>query len=162
MKINLLLAVPMFAICTLSYGEINIDNNLAEQMKTVGPNGTVSALVYLDDQVDIKALSTSITEARLRFHERHQLVVETLQTTAIDSQVSILNTLENFSAKGSVSRIQPFWISNVIRVDAAPSIIHQLSKRSDVLQCLIHFRLLGGNVFIQFISRDAEARGDDR
>jgi len=108
-------------------------------MKVVGPNGTVSALLYLDNQVDVQALSDSITDAKLRHHERHQLVVETLQTTALDSQVSILNEIYSFTAKGAVSKVQPFWISNVIRIDAIPSVLTQLATRDDVLHVYLNY-----------------------
>ena len=80
--LSLLSVSALFASAT---AEIHIDANLTEAMKIAGPNGTVSALVYLDNQVNIKTLSDSITEAKLRFHDRHQLVVETLRTTATTS-----------------------------------------------------------------------------
>ena len=139
MKNTLFIVASISAICTLSFAEINIDNNLAEQMKVVCPNGTVSTLVYLNNQVDVKALSDSISEVKMRHQERHQLVVETLQTTAIDSQVSILQEIDTLNTKGAVSRVQPFWISNVIRVDASPSVIQTLAEREDVLHIYLNY-----------------------
>ena len=72
---ELLSVTAALTLCTFANGETIIDNNLVEQMETVGPKGTVSALVYVDNQVDIKALSDSIANANMRFVDRHQLVV---------------------------------------------------------------------------------------
>jgi subtilisin family serine protease len=105
-------------------------------MQEVGPNGTVSALVYVEDQVDVKSLSDSITQANMRFADRHQLVVESLQATAQSTQGSILASLKR---QQGVTKITPFWISNVIRVDARPDVIHELANRSDVLRIYLNY-----------------------
>ena len=53
---QLLPALPVIGILCTAYAEIQIDENLQEKMQEVGPNGTVSALIYMDEQVDIKSL----------------------------------------------------------------------------------------------------------
>ena len=76
MKItHLLTGIFVATMSNVAFSEITIDENLVQEMKLAGPNGTVSALVYLNDQVDIKELSDSITQANMRFQDRHQLVV---------------------------------------------------------------------------------------
>ena len=118
------------------HGETVIDNNLIQRMDEVGPNGTVSTLVYLVDQVDVKSLSDSIAQANMGFEDRHQFVVETLQSTALSTQGSILASLKSLQG---ATRITPFWISNVIRVDARPDVIHELANRSDVLHIYLNY-----------------------
>ena len=127
------------ALCGTTYSETILDENLLEQMEAVGPKGSVSALVYMEEQVDIKALSDSITEAGMRFVDRHQLVAETLQSTAFTSQESILASLQQLRKKESTLEVTPFWISNVIRIDARPEVILQLSKRSDVGHIFLNY-----------------------
>jgi subtilisin family serine protease len=107
-------------------------------MEEVGPKGTVSALVYLVDHVDVKSLSDSITQANMRFVDRHQLVVESLQATALSTQGSILASLKS---QQGVTKITPFWISNVIRVDARPDVIHELANRRDVLHIYLNYSI---------------------
>lgn len=138
---HLLTGVFVATMSNLAYSEITIDENLVQEMKLAGPNGTVSALVYLTDQVDIKALDESISQARMRFVERHQLVVETLQTTALYSQQSILSAIEALRLKGNVSVVHPYWISNVIRIDATPSVINKLSRRNDVQHIYLNYEI---------------------
>jgi subtilisin family serine protease len=133
----------MFAaiICNATYSEITIDENLVQVMKLAGPTGTVSALVYLNDQVNIKELDASISDARMRHVERHQLVVETLQTTASHSQQSILADIETLRQKENISNVKPYWISNVIRVDASPNVINQLAKHNDVQHIYLNYEI---------------------
>ncbi|MBL6998110.1 MAG: S8 family serine peptidase [Phycisphaerales bacterium] len=126
------------ALCNMIHGETVIDNNLIQRMDEVGPKGTVSTLVYLVDQVDVKSLSDSIARSNMRFVDRHQLVVETLQATASSTQGSILASLK--SQRGATG-ITPFWISNVIRVDARPDVIHELANRSDVLHIYLNYEI---------------------
>ncbi|MBT4585159.1 MAG: S8 family serine peptidase, partial [Phycisphaerae bacterium] len=137
MKLHQLLSIcATLTLCTIIHGETVIDNNLTQRMQEVGPNGTVSALVYVEDQVDVKSLSDSITQANMRFADRHQLVVESLQATAQSTQGSILASLKR---QQGVTKITPFWISNVIRVDARPDVIHELANRSDVLRIYLNY-----------------------
>ena len=155
--LSLLSVSALFASAT---AEIHIDANLTEAMKIAGPNGTVSALVYLDNQVNIKTLSDSITEAKLRFHDRHQLVVETLRATATTSQGSILNAIAKFNAKGSVTTVTPFWISNVIRIDAKPHVIMELATRNDVLHIYLNYPIeLVAPVYEGPVDQNGETRG---
>ena len=86
---QLLPALPVIGMLCTAYAEIQIDENLQDKMHEVGPNGTVSALIYMDDQVDIKSLSDSISRDRFTRSARHELVVETLQNVATDSQRSM-------------------------------------------------------------------------
>ena len=138
-SIPLLTGLFVVAMCNLTFSEITIDENLIQRMKLAGPNGTVSALIYLNDQVDIKELDESISQARMRHLERHQLVVETLQTTAIDSQQPVLSAIEIFKRKGEISTVKPYWISNVIRIDGSPNAIEQLSTRDDISHIYLNY-----------------------
>jgi len=135
---ELLSVTAALTLCTFANGETIIDNNLVEQMETVGPKGTVSALVYVDNQVDIKALSDSIANANMRFVDRHQLVVETLQTTALGSQGKLIETLETLRG---IASFEPFWITNAIRVEATPSAIQALSLRNDVSHIYLNYEI---------------------
>jgi len=152
------LSIAILTATTLA--ELNIDNNLAEQMKMVGSKGTVSALVYLNDQVDIKELSDSISRANMRFRDRHQLVVETLQTVATESQQDILFEIDALKQNDSITSVTPYWISNVIRVEATPSVIHQLAKRDDVLHIYLNYPIeLVAPVSTGPVGEDGAVRG---
>ena len=131
----------IIALCGTTFGERTIDENLVKQMNAASPEETVSALVYLEEQVDIHALSDSIAQASMRFVDRHQLVVETLQATAQSTQNSILTYLDTLAQKDTLLTVTPYWISNVIRVDARPEVILQLAKREDVLYIYLNYEI---------------------
>ncbi len=156
----LLTALSMVTCSVASFATQNIDVNLVEQMKRAGESGTVSALIYLDEQVDINELSDSISQARMRFTDRHKLVVETLQATAIESQQHILAEIETLRLTESIQEVSPFWISNVIRIDASPAVIKHLAERNDVLHVYFNYPIeLVEPVRTDPVEDGSEARG---
>ena len=138
---QLLPALPVIGMLCTAYAEIQIDENLQDKMNEVGPNGTVSALIYMDDQVDIKSLSDSISRERFTRSARHELVVETLQNVATDSQRSIVKSLTSLQRNNLVENVQPFWIANVIRIEARPEVITTLAKRDDVGHIYLNYEI---------------------
>ena len=142
MKRHLLFTLcATIALSSATFGEGFIDENLVDQMDAAGPRETVSALVYLEEQVDIKSLSDSIAQARMGFVDRHELVVETLQATAQSTQTSILAYLDTLGQKDKSLTVTPFWISNVIRIEARPQVILQLAKREDVRHIYLNYEI---------------------
>ena len=138
---QLLHALPVIGMLCTAFAEIHIDENLQDQMHEVGPNGTVSALIYMDDQVDIKSLSDSISRDRFTRSARHELVVETLQNVATESQRSIVKSLTSLQRNNLVENVQPFWIANVIRIEARPEVITILAKRNDVGHIYLNYEI---------------------
>ncbi|MCH2153739.1 MAG: hypothetical protein MK089_10405, partial [Phycisphaerales bacterium] len=124
--------IPALLISTQVAADV-IDVNLLDQMEEVGAEGTVSALVYLNAQVDVKALSDDIAEQRFTRSHRHQIVVDALRDMANATQGPLLARLGELQDQGSVDRIKPFWISNLVSIQSRPSVIMELSDRDDVL-----------------------------
>ena len=124
--------IPALLISTQVAADV-IDVNLLDQMEEVGAEGTVSALVYLNAQVDVKSLSDDIAEQRFTRSHRHQIVVDALRDMAKGTQGPLLARLGELQDQGSVERIKPFWISNLISIQSRPAVIMELSDRDDVL-----------------------------
>ena len=51
--------VPAMVICASATADV-VDANLINRMNEVGDEGTVSALIYLNEQVDVRSLSAAI------------------------------------------------------------------------------------------------------
>jgi subtilisin family serine protease len=137
-----LAACVTLAVCFTAHSviaELTIDDNLEAKMNEVGKDGTVSALIYLDSSADIKALSDSISQNRLSFHDRHKLIVETLQNEANASQKSILKKIGELRTSGGIERVKTYWITNAIRIDATPSVILELSTHEDVNHIYLNY-----------------------
>ena len=102
---SLALALPAFVISTAVSADV-VDNNLLTRMQEVGPEGTVSALVYMNDQLDTQDLSDAISAQRLGRAHRHQIVVEALQDVANNSQGPILAAIETSRQQGLVEEVR--------------------------------------------------------
>ncbi|MEE2907669.1 MAG: S8 family serine peptidase [Planctomycetota bacterium] len=123
--------VPAVVIATSVSADV-VDSNLVQRMEEVGSQGTVSALVYLNEQVDIQSLSAAISEQRLGRTLRNQMVVETLQDVANASQGPVLNAIDGLRIQGLIDEANPYWIANLVHVIGRPGAIKALSLRDDV------------------------------
>jgi subtilisin family serine protease len=103
----------------------------------------VSTLVYLADRVDLAAVRAELNAAGANRHERHQTVVLSLQERAALTQDGLLAVLEELHQIGAVSRYDSFWVGNVVRVDAPPSVIRQIARRGDVDTVFYNYEIEG-------------------
>ena len=132
MRLNrLMLALPLALTAVMASADV-IDSNLQEQMDQAGPKGTVRALVFLNQQVDIQSLSAAISEQRLGRTLRHQMVVDSLQDMARMTQPDLQLDIDAMEQSGLVDASRSFWIANLVWIEARPEAIDILSQRQDV------------------------------
>ncbi|HKK75512.1 MAG TPA: S8 family serine peptidase [Saprospiraceae bacterium] len=91
------------------------------------------AYILLKDQVDIPALKQEFASLRAGKEYRTRRVVRVLKETADRTQASWLDLLAKAEAVKPES-IRPFWVTNMILVEARGSYLAQLSQRPDVLR----------------------------
>lgn len=137
---HLLLALPMAFVATMASADV-IDANLQDRMDQVGPDGTVKALVFLNQQVDIQSLSSAISEQRLGRTLRHQMVVESLQDMARLTQPALLGEIDSMKESGLVDSSRPFWLANLVSIQARPAAIKSLSERQDVGHIYLDYQI---------------------
>jgi subtilisin family serine protease len=104
-----------------------IDPDLQQVIATTPPDRVVSALVYLEDRVDVNALSTRLSVQRATRKVRNFSVITALMEKAEMTQGPLLAHLAELQAAGRVVRFEAFWIANVIRVDATPDVLVSLA-----------------------------------
>ncbi|MCH2140775.1 MAG: S8 family serine peptidase, partial [Phycisphaerales bacterium] len=119
----------MTAAAGLQAGEIDV--NLQAIMDRAPIDEQLSALVYLDHQADVGQLMSQMIADRLSRHERHAAVVTALQAAATHGQADLLTYLHDFP-KTAVGKVQPFWITSVIAMDATSPVLEMLADRADV------------------------------
>lgn len=129
--VSAVLAAPALA------GEI--DPDLVRIIRNTPDNHVLSTLVYLNDQVNIADMSRQFERVQLNLQERHRLVVTTLQEKAATTQGALLDHLAALKDAGRIADYQPFWISNVIRVDGTRREIIELAQRGDVLRVYFNY-----------------------
>jgi subtilisin family serine protease len=105
-----------------------IDPGLQHAITITPPDQVISALVYLDDQVDVDALSARLSVQRATRKVRNFSVITALMEKAELTQGPLLAHLAGLQAAGTVTRFEAFWIANVIRVDAEPGELLELAN----------------------------------
>jgi bacillopeptidase F len=101
----------------------------------------VSVLVYLKEQVDLDSITNQMDEQRASLRTRHETVVTQLQKTASESQLELVEYLNELQDQELVKDYQCFWIGNIIRVDTYQSIVDEIAKRSDVLKIYPNYQI---------------------
>ncbi len=114
----------------LRAGEIDAD--LATTLRKANPNAVISTLVYLDDRVDLSAITEQADAQQATLAERHETVVRALTQKAQAAQAQLAAHLNQLQSVGRIADFETFWVANVIRVDAVPDEIITLSERDDV------------------------------
>lgn len=132
----------LFMCGTLSAGEI--DQGLEEVFDLSEPGEVISTLVYLWDQADITAIKLQHDAERSPLAQRNADVVKALQETAQLTQAAVLQELTQRRAAGEVESFEPFWIANIIRVDATEPVIREIADHPDVM--LVYWNIPIGNI----------------
>ena len=114
----------------LRAGEIDAD--LAATLQKADPNAVISTLVYLDDRVDLAAITAQADAQQATLAERHETIVRALSQKAQATQAQLAAHLNQLQSVGRIADFETYWIANVIRVDAVPDEIITLSERDDV------------------------------
>lgn len=103
-----------------------IDPVLAKIMSSQSPNQSVSVIVILNNQVDVRSLG-----GRDRA-ERQRNVINALHAKADATQVDLRALLKTRQSEGQVETFTPLWIINAVAVRANRSVIEELSRLPEV------------------------------
>lgn len=109
-----------------------IDGGLEQVLHAAEEGEVISALVFLWDQGDIDALAAEHRAERVPFARRNEEVVRTLRDTAEVTQARLRQELAVRRDQGTVATFEPYWIANVIRVDATEQVLRELAEHPDV------------------------------
>ncbi len=124
------LVCVLFLITNLPAGEI--EQNFAEYLKTLPPHELASAIVIMADQADIKSLNAVLKAERATMKKRHLRVISALKSAASKSQGGIISYLDAKKREGSVGGYTPYWIMNLLVVQATREELERIATREDV------------------------------
>jgi bacillopeptidase F len=122
-----------FLFCSgfdLRAGEI--EKNFDDYLKTLSPDEYVSAIVIMADQADIKSLNAELKKEKATRQGRHQRVLSALMSAASRSQGEIKTYMDSKKNQGAVRGYTPYWIMNLMVIEAKRSEIERIAARSDV------------------------------
>ncbi len=109
-----------------------LDPSLEQILATKPGTETVSVLVFLKDQVDVRGLNAALKSARATMQLRHETVVRALQDQAYSTQSDLEEYLQALHAAGRINSYRPFWVANLFQVDGPVDEIRQLAGHPDV------------------------------
>ncbi|GMU96789.1 S8 family serine peptidase [Ignavibacterium album] len=132
-KLALFLFVFIAFIAT-SLAQVEVSSRLQQAIQEAGPDDYVRALVLLRDQVDLLALDQRLYHEKATLERRAYEVITALQRKAQETQPNLLNYLQTKESAGEVFQYQSFWVSNLVMVEAKPSVLLELTTRLDVAQ----------------------------
>jgi subtilisin family serine protease len=110
----------------------NITDNLAEEMMQLEPGETISTLVMMAEQYPALEQDQVMRNAGVPLAERHQLVLNTLKDMSESAQSDLRQQLAVRTDDGAVANWHPFFIANMIAVEALPEVIRELAQRDDI------------------------------
>jgi subtilisin family serine protease len=109
-----------------------IEPNFAAYLETLEDDDFVSAIVYLLDRPDIRALDHTLRVEKATMSVRHASVINALKEAAQRSQPPLTNYLNVKTLDGTVRGYTPYWIMNLVIVSATKAEIENLALRGDV------------------------------
>ncbi|MGB7061111.1 MAG: S8 family serine peptidase [Candidatus Zixiibacteriota bacterium] len=129
---SLLFAAGLLFLVAADVSAGEIEPNFAEYLNTLSPDEFVSAIVIMADQADVKSLNAELKAERATRKEHHTRVVSALKSAASRYQGNILNYLEVSRGQGTVKGYTPYWIMNMVVVQATITELEVIAARPDV------------------------------
>jgi subtilisin family serine protease len=109
-----------------------IEPNFAAYLETLSDNDFASAIVYLRDRPNIKAMDNALRAEKVTMAVRHERVITALRQAAQRSQPALLNYLVAQKEKGAITGYTPYWIMNLVVVYATKAELERIAQRGDV------------------------------
>jgi bacillopeptidase F len=109
-----------------------IEERFAAYLETIGDDDFASAIVYLWDRPNIRALDDALHADEAPMSVRHGQVLAALRQAAERSQPALVSYLDAKKLDGAVAGYTPYWIMNLVVVSATKSELISISKRADV------------------------------
>lgn len=129
-NINYLLCLLLLNGLLFAKAEVSAELQ-SEIENAIAKQSTVRAVIFLEDQLDVLALDAQLYREQANARERAYRVITALQNKASETQGEILSFLNSHS-KSEVAMTEPFWIANLITVEAIPAVIYALADRNDI------------------------------
>jgi len=128
------LAIVMILFAIIGFSQQKVSDALMDDIRKARASGTtVEAWIVLNDQFDTQALDIELTRQKATCHERGVAVVTALKEHAQRTQSELVSYLESRIGT-DVIRYQPFWITNIIFVEARPDALLDVALHRDVTQ----------------------------
>ncbi len=107
------------------------DSFLAE-MEKAGGDRMITGLIALSEQLDAKALEAEMDDLGIRTRwRRHEYLVRAARELAGATQPAVIEAIGK-DAIGRTAAVRPYWIANMLAVEAEVGVFEALAHRGDV------------------------------
>ncbi|NIO27853.1 MAG: S8 family serine peptidase [Candidatus Latescibacteria bacterium] len=127
-----------------------IETNFAAYLETLGDNDFASAIIYLQDRPDIRALDNVLRAEKATMAVRHERVLAALKEAADRSQPAFIAYLDARKAAGTVKGYTKYWIMNLVIVSATKAELKSIAALGDI-------EMIEGNFKATLIDKVGEA-----
>ena len=117
------------------------DAELRLALDNAGPDEVVSAIVLLDEQVDLEAIDQQLKIQRSNLQVRHETVIRALQDCARGCQVDLVSYLEQLKNDGANVEYRSLWIVNAIVVQADRDSLEKIARRGNVQRLYLDYTI---------------------
>ncbi len=107
-----------------------ISAELAHEMMVSGGSDQLRINIRLTRQFNIAPYEQHCQ--KMNREQKREYIVNELKSFSYQSQQSLMMELNSLVHTGDVSRVQSFWITNLVNCDATPAAIEQLALRNDI------------------------------
>ncbi len=129
-----LTSLLLLTLSTAVFSQVEMSTRLTNAMRNSGPDEYLKVIIYLRDQVDIETLNKKLYAEHATLERRAYEVITALQQKAETTQPVLISYLQQNWEDRTVFSYKPFWIANMISIEAKPDFIQQLSNRMDIAQ----------------------------
>lgn len=112
-----------------------IDPELQAALQSLGPDETISVIVTLRDQANLRLVPQT------NLQSRNRAVVTALRAKADSTQRGLRSLLQQRLGQGEVKEVIPFWVFNGLAVNATKAVILELAARPEVLSIALDAKL---------------------
>jgi len=131
MKKLLLTSIALLAL-SLSAFAGEIEPNFAAYLENLSEGDFASAIIYLQDRPNIRALDQTLRVEKATMAVRHERVLTALKEASQRSQPALLNYLNVKKGQGAIEGYTPYWIMNLVVVSATKAELKRIAQRGDV------------------------------
>ncbi len=133
--LTVLISIILPTICFAG----QISPQLQSQIEKAKSGQMHKILLALNEQADIYALDQQLKSQKATLARRNYQVISALQEVATLTQPRILAILDDYKAKGQVQNVKPFWLANLIALEATESAINALANLDDIGKITIDY-----------------------
>jgi subtilisin family serine protease len=132
MKKFLLLMFLFGTFASIIGQEQKISQRLLDRLGNSEGEDFVRTLVIFEDQVDVQSMDKRFYTENASIERRTIEVITALKQKANSTQNDMRSYLAQKERENKVFRYDPFWVVNMIMVEANPEVIYELATRSEV------------------------------